>query len=472
MKKARGHGGTDSSPLAYAVPDVGKSYGALQSQYTIKWGAVFVIFLLSGLSLRTSVLAKEILRKVNLNINTYLISGILIAACCPTTVSSNVVMTKNARGNEYVALMNAALGNVLGIFISPLMISALSENHGQGGGLDFKSVMLNLGCTILAPLVIGQIIQYIWPKTVSKYYNKLHCGILNLVMLLLLVFSIFSDAFANHTFDELRAVDIIAVLITNAIFYTLYSLFCMFITRLPWPWPSSIISKLRYSRPDAVAVMYCGATKTVAMGVPLINVLYKDQNPGLVDLLSTPLVMYHIERMIMGSIEVNILLKWVEWGERRDQRSQETGNGQSKGKPRGLQAARKLRTHRRENRWADQQYKKRLLGTAFKSSPFGGTSHAKGIVLEKIGVEAKQPNSAIRKCVRVQLIKNGKKITAFVPNDGCLNFVDENDEVLIAGFGRKGRAKGDIPGVRFKIVKVSGVSLLALYKEKKEKPRS
>ena len=40
------------------------------------------------------------------------------------------------------------------------------------------------------------------------------------------------------------------------------------------------------------------------------------------------------------------------------------------------------------------------------------------------GVEAKQPNSAIRKCVRVQLIKNGKKITAFVPNDGCLNYVE------------------------------------------------
>lgn len=124
------------------------------------------------------------------------------------------------------------------------------------------------------------------------------------------------------------------------------------------------------------------------------------------------------------------------------------------------------------SRWAEQSYKKRLLGTAFKSSPFGGSSHAKGIVLEKIGIESKQPNSAIRKCVRVQLIKNGKKVTAFVPNDGCLNFVDENDEVLLAGFGRKGKAKGDIPGVRFKVVKVSGVSLLALWKEKKEKPRS
>jgi ribosomal protein S12 len=59
-----------------------------------------------------------------------------------------------------------------------------------------------------------------------------------------------------------------------------------------------------------------------------------------------------------------------------------------------------------------------------------------------------------------------------VPNDGCLNFIDENDEVLLAGFGRKGKAKGDIPGVRFKVVKVSGVGLAALWKEKKEKPRS
>ncbi len=84
-----------------------------------------------------------------------------------------------------------------------------------------------------------------------------------------------------------------------------------------------------------------------------------------------------------------------------------------KGKPRGLNAARKLQNHRREQRWADLSYKKRALGTAFKSSPFGGSSHAKGIVLEKVGVEAKQPNSAIRKCVRVQLIKNGKKVTAF-----------------------------------------------------------
>jgi len=70
------------------------------------------------------------------------------------------------------------------------------------------------------------------------------------------------------------------------------------------------------------------------------------------------------------------------------------------------------------------------------------------------------------------LIKNGKRISAFVPRDGCLNFIEENDEVLIAGFGRKGHAVGDIPGIRFKVVKVAGVGLYALWREKKDKPRT
>jgi small subunit ribosomal protein S23e len=142
------------------------------------------------------------------------------------------------------------------------------------------------------------------------------------------------------------------------------------------------------------------------------------------------------------------------------------------GKPNGLRTGRKLRIHRRNQRWHDLSYCKANSITAMKANPMGGSTMAKGIVLEKIGIEAKQPNSAIRKCVRVQLIKNGKKIAAFVPRDGCLNYVDENDEVLIAGFGRSGHAVGDIPGVRFKVVKVAGVSLWALYKQKKEKPRS
>ena len=121
------------------------------------------------------------------------------------------------------------------------------------------------------------------------------------------------------------------------------------------------------------------------------------------------------------------------------------------------------------DRWADKGYKKQHNGSKWKK-PFAETSHAAGIVVEKVAVEAKQPNSAVRKCVRVQLKKNNKRITAYVPRDGGMSFIDENDEVLVAGFGRSGHAKGDIPGVRFKIVKVAGCGLEALWMRKKEKP--
>jgi small subunit ribosomal protein S23e len=142
------------------------------------------------------------------------------------------------------------------------------------------------------------------------------------------------------------------------------------------------------------------------------------------------------------------------------------------GKPRGIRSARKLKIHRKKQKWNDKKYARRHSIAAIKANPMNGASHAKGIVVERIGIEAKQPNSAIRKSVRVQLIKNGKKIAAFVPNDGCLNFIEENDEVLVSGFGRKGHSVGDIPGVRFKVVKVAGVALISLFRKKKEKPKA
>jgi sodium/bile acid cotransporter 7 len=53
------------------------------------------------------------------------------------------------------------------------------------------------------------------------------------------------------------------------------------------------------------------------MGVPLINVLYSTGDPGTVGVLSTPLLLYHVEQLILGNIEVELLKKWVTRGEKR-----------------------------------------------------------------------------------------------------------------------------------------------------------
>jgi len=139
--------------------------------------------------------------------------------------------------------------------------------------------------------------------------------------------------------------------------------------------------------------------------------------------------------------------------------------------PKGLHTARKLGLERQQHRWSDRYYKRRKLHLKEKSDPLEGSAQGKGVVLEKVGIEAKQPNSAIRKCVKVQLIKNSRQITAFAVGDGAINFIDEHDEVLVEGIGgRMGRSYGDIPGVRFKVIKVNNVSLNELVKGRKEKP--
>ena len=138
----------------------------------------------------------------------------------------------------------------------------------------------------------------------------------------------------------------------------------------------------------------------------------------------------------------------------------------------GKFAARKLKRDSNKFRWSDVSYARRLLGLDIKSDPLEGAPQARGIVLEKVGVEAKQPNSAIRKCVRVQLIKNGRQITAFAAGDGAINFIDEHDEVEVEGIGgRLGRSMGDIPGVRFVVTQVNNVCLHEMVIGRKEKPR-
>lgn len=136
-----------------------------------------------------------------------------------------------------------------------------------------------------------------------------------------------------------------------------------------------------------------------------------------------------------------------------------------------MYAVRKLRKDRKKFRWSDRKYMTHALNLKKKVDPLEGAPRARGIVLEKIGIEAKQPNSAIRKAVRVQLIKNGKQISAFCPGDGAISFIDEHDEVTLEGIGgRMGGAYGDIPGVRYKVVEVNNMSLREMVLGKREKP--
>ncbi len=139
-------------------------------------------------------------------------------------------------------------------------------------------------------------------------------------------------------------------------------------------------------------------------------------------------------------------------------------------KSRGLNSGKKLKKRRAKFRWKNKWYVRRVLKLKEKSDPLQGSPQARGIVLEKRQLEAKQPNSAMRKCVRVRLIKNSKQITAFCPNDKAISYINEHDEVLVEGIGgHMGKSKGDIPNVRWQVVKVNDQPLIELVRGKIEK---
>jgi len=133
-------------------------------------------------------------------------------------------------------------------------------------------------------------------------------------------------------------------------------------------------------------------------------------------------------------------------------------------------AARKLRKTRQKFRWKKARYARRML-QLWKKDPLEGAPQARGIVIDKRTVEQKQPHSGLIKAVRVQLIKNNVQVTAFVPGNKAIDFINEHDEVVIEGVGgSQGGPVGSQWGIKYKVVMVNGVALSELLTGKKQKP--
>ncbi len=66
---------------------------------------------------------------------------------------------------------------------------------------------------------------------------------------------------------------------------------------------------LRADEQDAVAVAMCAGTKTVALGIPIISAVYESRPEA--GLLSLPLIIYHAEQILVGSLITAPLKRWV-----------------------------------------------------------------------------------------------------------------------------------------------------------------
>ncbi len=243
-------------------------------------------------------------------------------------------MTKYCGGNEAGTLLNIIFGNVIGIFLSPALIFmfmaiANTESGQQSFNMaNYRSVIVLLSVTVLLPIVIGQIITFFWTEQMMWAKTKFHFAEINGVLLCLIIWAVLCDLFQSHVLKTVNTTDLLIIIMFNALLFVTFLLIALFIATVPNVFmcgqqeidhdhqplikenqskSPTLIQRWRFTRADTITFMFCGSTKTLSLGVPLITAMYPDASSGYVGLVTLPLILYDIEQIIISSIAIIIL---------------------------------------------------------------------------------------------------------------------------------------------------------------------
>lgn len=310
--------------VAWGAPWVGKKGGPLRTEYSVTYGVNGLVFLISGLSLKTRSLIDAFLNmrlniliqswvfgftpglfyllyiglRQSVHIDQEIADGFCLLGCLPMTINMCYVLTSSSNGNDSSALFNATFGNIIGIFLSPLLILGMLS---ISGAVSYEAVILKLTLQVVCPLVAGQILLNAGPESLrrwltdkKKYMKLSQEGLLSLV-----VYASFCNTFASDV--DINPVSIVIIaLVIGVVQFGLFAL----------AWWFYNIPAFGFGVKDSIAGMFCSVHKTMALGVPVISSMYENSPVGS-GVYSIPLLIYHPLLAVSGSILVPIMRRKV-----------------------------------------------------------------------------------------------------------------------------------------------------------------
>jgi len=218
-----------------------------------------------------------------------LYDGVLLLCLVPSTVQSCVIYTRIAGGNVAGAVVSASMSNLIGVFLTPVLVAVLMTSEAR---VDAGAVV-RLVLQLLAPFMLGQLLRPVVGGWVARHDSPLRLYDRSSILLVVYV-----------AFSEGAEADIWATLSVSSL--AALAAVCAALLAVALGWSVTVGRVFGFERPDRITVLFCASNKSLASGLPIASVLFA--GPGLA-LIVLPLMVYHQLQIIAGAVIANRLAR-------------------------------------------------------------------------------------------------------------------------------------------------------------------
>ncbi len=293
--------------LALLWPQPGVTGGVLHADKAASWG-IAVVFFLYGASLSTRKLLESATRwelHLIVQLSTFVLFplvvvlsmpllarmfpeavliGFFFLAVLPSTVSSSVAMTSLARGNVPVAIFNASISSLIGVFVTPLLMAWYLQATGEG--MDIRDVIIKLVIIVILPLVVGQLLRPLILPFIERHRPIVKMA--DRLVILAIVYNAFCDSVADGIWSKQSPLLLVEISVVSVVLFALVYALVLVVCRIG-----------RFNHADTIAVAFCASKKSLATGLPMATVMFSAMPE--ISLIIMPIMIYHfLQLLIVG----------------------------------------------------------------------------------------------------------------------------------------------------------------------------
>ena len=200
--------------------------------------------------------------------------GMLYLVALPSTVQSSIAFVSIAGGNVPAAIASASASQVLGVFLTPLLVGLLAGV--TDGGVE-PSGIGKVALMILGPFIAGHLLRPLIGGWMERYRATI--SLTDRGTILIAVYSAFSMAVNEAIWGRLPLQELGRLFVLCCLLLALLLLLTRWVAR-----------RLGFSRADEIVVVFCGTKKSLVQGVPMARVLFAGPDLGLILL---PIMIFH-----------------------------------------------------------------------------------------------------------------------------------------------------------------------------------